>query len=540
MLARDLPLETTSSVAAALWYPYRAYPVERVLGWATTTYADLAALAEDETTGVTMRRGTQVLRSPEARPWWAAAVPSLEAATALPRGVRRRLVRRGAGRGDAGLPRLAEHPGGGARRHRHPDGALRPCRTRPRWSSTPAASGAGCWGPTTRSCRCAARSWWSSRSASRSGGSTAPVRRTSCRAAATSSWAAPTRRGPGTAGPTRTWRARSWPARPRWCPQLAAREGPAPPGRAATGAPGGAAGGADRGARQPGHPLLRPRGSRRHVVVGLRRRGDRARGLIGPRRHPASRRFAPMDVRRLVLLALPGLSLGIVGATHPGSLSYPTSHHWWQMHLAGMFVFPLVGVALAALVWGRRDPLALVVLAGAFVYARLLHRPRRHQRADRRLGDLPARARTAAARRGRLHLPDRRPGGRRRRVGPARRRRCRLDRGGAPDRVARARGRRAAAARDVVGARGPHLPAVRRRRGRAHRARAPRAWPGRRAARPGTTRSPTPERPPALARLPSAGFWSLPARKAGLWALAAAGTAYDVQPADQNPARRGA
>lgn len=86
VLARDLPLETTSSVAAALWYPYRAYPVERVLGWATTTYADLVALADDEATGVTVRRGTQVLRSPEARPWWAGAVPSLEAANELPTG----------------------------------------------------------------------------------------------------------------------------------------------------------------------------------------------------------------------------------------------------------------------------------------------------------------------------------------------------------------------------------------------------------------------------------------------------------------------
>ncbi len=86
VLARDLPLETTSSVAAALWYPYRAYPVERVLGWATTTYADLATLAGDETTGVTMRRGTQVLRSPEALPWWAVAVPSLESASVTPEG----------------------------------------------------------------------------------------------------------------------------------------------------------------------------------------------------------------------------------------------------------------------------------------------------------------------------------------------------------------------------------------------------------------------------------------------------------------------
>ncbi|QIK67097.1 FAD-binding oxidoreductase [Nocardioides sp. HDW12B] len=86
VLARDLPLETTSAVAAALWYPYRAYPLERVLGWAATTCTDLTALADDEATGVTMRRGTQVLRSPEARPWWASALPAVEAATDLPSG----------------------------------------------------------------------------------------------------------------------------------------------------------------------------------------------------------------------------------------------------------------------------------------------------------------------------------------------------------------------------------------------------------------------------------------------------------------------
>ena len=83
--------------------------------------------------------------------------------------------------------------------------------------------------------------------------------------------------------------------------------------------------------------------------------------------------FGPMsshgDLRRLVLLALPGVVLGVAGATHPHSLSYSTSEHWWQMHVAGMFVFPLVGVALMSLVWGRRDPLALVLYAGAFVYA---------------------------------------------------------------------------------------------------------------------------------------------------------------------------
>lgn len=77
VVARDLPLETTSSVAAALWYPHRAYPFERVTGWAATTYAELSKLAADDETGVVMRRGVQLLRERTPRPWWASAVPGL-------------------------------------------------------------------------------------------------------------------------------------------------------------------------------------------------------------------------------------------------------------------------------------------------------------------------------------------------------------------------------------------------------------------------------------------------------------------------------
>jgi D-amino-acid oxidase len=77
VVARDLPLETTSSVAAALWYPHRAYPFERVTAWAATTYAELSKLAADDETGVVMRRGTQLLRRREPSPWWASAVPGL-------------------------------------------------------------------------------------------------------------------------------------------------------------------------------------------------------------------------------------------------------------------------------------------------------------------------------------------------------------------------------------------------------------------------------------------------------------------------------
>ena len=86
VVARDLPLETTSAVAAALWYPYRALPQDRVTAWAATSYAVFADLARDERTGVRMLTGTEVLRTPQPDPWWRAAVPSLDRETALPPG----------------------------------------------------------------------------------------------------------------------------------------------------------------------------------------------------------------------------------------------------------------------------------------------------------------------------------------------------------------------------------------------------------------------------------------------------------------------
>lgn len=81
VVARDLPRETTSAVAAAFWYPYRALPQDRVTGWARTTYAVLDALADtDPESGVRMVPGTVVRAVPHGNgdPWWGAAVPTLE------------------------------------------------------------------------------------------------------------------------------------------------------------------------------------------------------------------------------------------------------------------------------------------------------------------------------------------------------------------------------------------------------------------------------------------------------------------------------
>lgn len=85
VLARDLPGETTSSVAAALWYPYRADPPERVLGWAAASYRTFEEIARTAPeSGVRMRWGTELLPTAAADPWWAPAVPRLERVSAPP------------------------------------------------------------------------------------------------------------------------------------------------------------------------------------------------------------------------------------------------------------------------------------------------------------------------------------------------------------------------------------------------------------------------------------------------------------------------
>jgi D-amino-acid oxidase len=77
VLARDLPLETTSVIAAALWYPYLALPQERVSAWSASTYRAFASLEGEEGTGVRLLPGTEVLGERSDLPWWADAVPDL-------------------------------------------------------------------------------------------------------------------------------------------------------------------------------------------------------------------------------------------------------------------------------------------------------------------------------------------------------------------------------------------------------------------------------------------------------------------------------
>ena len=75
VVAREPPERTTSAVAAALWYPYRAYPRERVAVWSARGFEVLSELAGIEGSGVRMRAGTEVVPADTADPWWRDAVP---------------------------------------------------------------------------------------------------------------------------------------------------------------------------------------------------------------------------------------------------------------------------------------------------------------------------------------------------------------------------------------------------------------------------------------------------------------------------------
>lgn len=77
IVAADPPERTTSAVAAAIWYPYRAYPERDVLRWGQGTFEVFERLASMPETGVKMREGVELRRHPAPEPWWSAAVPGV-------------------------------------------------------------------------------------------------------------------------------------------------------------------------------------------------------------------------------------------------------------------------------------------------------------------------------------------------------------------------------------------------------------------------------------------------------------------------------
>jgi D-amino-acid oxidase len=93
VMSRAPPVETTSGIAAAVWFPFLAEPRDRVLAWAAQTRRELERLAvEEPESGVVVRELLEVVPvgSGEGPPWWAAGLSGCRPAAAaeLPSGHR--------------------------------------------------------------------------------------------------------------------------------------------------------------------------------------------------------------------------------------------------------------------------------------------------------------------------------------------------------------------------------------------------------------------------------------------------------------------
>src|SRR5438132_11684061 len=72
IFAQEIGQRTTSAAAGALWFPYDAEPVDKVIPWALETYKVLVDLSRDPTSGVSMIELRQFSRTREIQiPDWA-------------------------------------------------------------------------------------------------------------------------------------------------------------------------------------------------------------------------------------------------------------------------------------------------------------------------------------------------------------------------------------------------------------------------------------------------------------------------------------
>ena len=81
ILARERTPNTTSDIAAAVWYPFRCGSADRGLAWSRRTFRVLRELSHDRATGVSLVEGIDLLPDDDAAtPWWKDAVEHFRAA----------------------------------------------------------------------------------------------------------------------------------------------------------------------------------------------------------------------------------------------------------------------------------------------------------------------------------------------------------------------------------------------------------------------------------------------------------------------------
>ncbi len=70
IIARDLPPKTTSNTAAAIWYPYKAYPEDKVSKWGEYTLKQYYRLTKIPQSGITTITLIELCKNYTSDPWW--------------------------------------------------------------------------------------------------------------------------------------------------------------------------------------------------------------------------------------------------------------------------------------------------------------------------------------------------------------------------------------------------------------------------------------------------------------------------------------
>ncbi len=77
IITKKLPSETTSSKAAAIWFPYEVKPKEKANEWSRSSYDEFKKLSDKSETGVSMVWLTVLIKKEEDA-WWKDAIPKEE------------------------------------------------------------------------------------------------------------------------------------------------------------------------------------------------------------------------------------------------------------------------------------------------------------------------------------------------------------------------------------------------------------------------------------------------------------------------------
>lgn len=78
IIASKLPPETTSNIAPAYWYPYKVYPLDRVLNWGAVSYEYFSQLKYINNSGVSLTSLIKLYDSEVQLPAWTKITRNLE------------------------------------------------------------------------------------------------------------------------------------------------------------------------------------------------------------------------------------------------------------------------------------------------------------------------------------------------------------------------------------------------------------------------------------------------------------------------------